>query len=84
MNELAVLAAAGTRTALATGVGAVPVFALGPRARGLRPMLLGVGRRCHAGRARGLTLCGQLRTGPADFSASRSALGSDVRSSPRT
>jgi ZIP family zinc transporter len=42
MNEIAVLAGAGTGTALATGVGAVPVFALGPRARGLRPLLWGI------------------------------------------
>jgi ZIP family zinc transporter len=42
MNEIAVLAVAGTGTALATGVGAVPVFALGPRARGLRPLLWGI------------------------------------------
>jgi zinc transporter, ZIP family len=42
MNELAALAAAGTGTALATGVGAVPVFALGPRAHGLRPLLWGI------------------------------------------
>ncbi len=42
MSEIAVLAAAGTRTALATGVGAIPVFALGTRARGLRPLLWGI------------------------------------------
>lgn len=42
MNKLAVLAAAGTGTALATGVGAVPVFALGSRARALRPLLWGI------------------------------------------
>jgi zinc transporter, ZIP family len=42
MNELALLAVAGTGTALATGVGAVPVFALGSRARGLRPLLWGI------------------------------------------
>jgi ZIP family zinc transporter len=42
MNEIAILAVAGTGTALATGVGAVPVFALGSRARGLRPLLWGV------------------------------------------
>jgi ZIP family zinc transporter len=42
VNELAILAAAGTGTALATGVGAVPVFALGSRARELRPLLWGI------------------------------------------
>lgn len=33
---------AATATALATGLGAIPVFLLGPRAAGLRPFLLGV------------------------------------------
>ena len=42
MGELAVLALAGTGTALATGLGAVPVFALGARADGLRPLLWGL------------------------------------------
>ena len=42
MNELALLAVAGTGTALATGVGAVPVFVLRPRVRSLRPLLWGV------------------------------------------
>jgi ZIP family zinc transporter len=42
MNELAILAAAGAGTALATGIGAVPVFALGSRAPGLRPLLWGI------------------------------------------
>jgi len=42
MNELALLAAAGTGTALATGVGAVPVFALGTRTGVLRPLLWGI------------------------------------------
>jgi len=39
--EIAVLALAGTATALATGVGAVPVFLLGERASQLRPFLWG-------------------------------------------
>jgi ZIP family zinc transporter len=39
--DLAVLALAGTATALATGVGAVPVFLLGERAGQLRPFLWG-------------------------------------------
>ena len=39
--ELAALAAAGTATALATGLGAVPVFMLGERAHRLRPFLWG-------------------------------------------
>src|SRR5918995_4212642 len=39
--DVAVLALAGTATALATGLGAVPVFLLGERARRLRPFLWG-------------------------------------------
>jgi ZIP family zinc transporter len=39
--DVAVLALAGTATALATGIGAVPVFLLGPRAVRLRPFLWG-------------------------------------------
>ena len=35
--EVATLALAGSATALATGLGAVPVFLLGPRAERLRP-----------------------------------------------
>jgi zinc transporter, ZIP family len=42
MGELATLALAGIGTALATGLGAVPVFALGARADGLRPLLWGL------------------------------------------
>lgn len=42
MGELALLAAAGIGTALATGVGAIPVFALGERADALRPLLWGL------------------------------------------
>jgi ZIP family zinc transporter len=42
VGELAVLAVAGTGTALATGLGAVPVFALGARADRLRPLLWGL------------------------------------------
>ena len=42
MGELALLAAAGTGTALATGLGAIPVFALGVRADALRPLLWGL------------------------------------------
>lgn len=42
MGELALLAAAGTGTALATGLGAVPVFVLGRRAHELRPLLWGL------------------------------------------
>jgi hypothetical protein len=42
MGELALLAAAGIGTALATGLGAVPVFALGVRADALRPLLWGL------------------------------------------
>jgi ZIP family zinc transporter len=41
-GELALLALAGIGTALATGLGAVPVFALGPRADALRPVLWGL------------------------------------------
>jgi ZIP family zinc transporter len=37
-----VLVLAGIGTALATGLGAIPVFFLGERARSLRPLLLGV------------------------------------------
>jgi ZIP family zinc transporter len=39
--EVATLALAGGATALATGLGAVPVFLLGPRAERLRPFLWG-------------------------------------------
>jgi ZIP family zinc transporter len=39
--EVATLALAGSATALATGLGAVPVFLLGPRAEQLRPFLWG-------------------------------------------
>jgi ZIP family zinc transporter len=42
MGDLLLLALAGTATALATGLGAVPVFALGVRADGLRPLLWGL------------------------------------------
>ena len=42
MGELALLAAAGTGTALATGLGAIPVFALGVRADALQPLLWGL------------------------------------------
>ena len=42
MGDLALLAAAGIGTALATGLGAVPVFALGVRADALRPLLWGL------------------------------------------
>ena len=41
MNSLALLDIAGCMTALATGLGAVPVFLLGERAGGLRPFLWG-------------------------------------------
>ena len=41
MNSLALLGIAGCMTALATGLGAVPVFLLGERAGGLRPFLWG-------------------------------------------
>jgi zinc transporter, ZIP family len=39
--EVATLALAGSATALATGLGAIPVFLLGKRAEGLRPFLWG-------------------------------------------
>jgi zinc transporter, ZIP family len=42
MGDLAVLALAGTATAFATGLGAVPVFVLGERADALRPLLWGI------------------------------------------
>ncbi len=41
MPEVLVLLLAAAGTALATGLGAIPVFLLGPRARGLTPVLLG-------------------------------------------
>jgi zinc transporter, ZIP family len=41
-GELAALALAGAATALATGLGAVPVFLLEQRARALRPVLWGL------------------------------------------
>jgi ZIP family zinc transporter len=42
VSELILLALAGAGTALATGLGAVPVFALGARADGLRPLMWGI------------------------------------------
>jgi zinc transporter, ZIP family len=42
VGDLALLAIAGTGTALATGLGAIPVFALGARATALRPLLWGL------------------------------------------
>ena len=42
MPELLTLALAGTGTAVATGLGAIPVFALGERAVALRPFLWGL------------------------------------------
>jgi ZIP family zinc transporter len=42
VGDLALLALAGIGTALATGLGAVPVFALGHRADALRPLLWGL------------------------------------------
>jgi zinc transporter, ZIP family len=42
VGDLFLLAVAGTGTALATGLGAVPVFALGARADALRPLLWGL------------------------------------------
>jgi ZIP family zinc transporter len=41
-GDLVVLAVAGTATAFATGLGAVPVFLLGPRVERLRPLLWGL------------------------------------------
>jgi zinc transporter, ZIP family len=41
-GDLILLAVAGTGTALATGLGAIPVFVLGARADGLRPLLWGI------------------------------------------
>src|SRR6476469_7999024 len=41
MRDLLALLAAGTGTALATGIGAIPVFLLGDRAVALRPALWG-------------------------------------------
>ena len=42
MGELGLLVLAGIGTALATGLGAIPVFALGRRADALRPLLWGL------------------------------------------
>ena len=42
MAEGVLVFAAGAATALATGLGAIPVFALGERAAQLRPLLLGI------------------------------------------
>lgn len=41
-GDLALLTLAASGTALATGLGAVPVFLLGPRAEALRPFLWGI------------------------------------------
>ena len=43
--EVVVLALAGSATALATGLGAVPVFLLGEHAERLRPFLWGAAQR---------------------------------------
>jgi zinc transporter, ZIP family len=40
--DIVVLTFAASATALATGLGAVPVFFMGTRAEGLRPLLLGI------------------------------------------
>ncbi|MDX6671448.1 MAG: zinc transporter, family [Solirubrobacteraceae bacterium] len=42
MGDVALLAGAAALTALATGLGAVPVFLLGARAEALRPFLWGL------------------------------------------
>jgi len=42
MGDLVLLAVAGTGTALATGIGAIPVFTLGVRGDALRPLLWGL------------------------------------------
>lgn len=42
MPEVVILLLAACGTALATGLGAVPVFVLGPRAKALTPFLLGI------------------------------------------
>lgn len=42
MTDVVILILAATGTALATGLGAVPVFILGGRARRLAPLLLGL------------------------------------------
>lgn len=42
MGDVALLAGVGSLTALATGLGAVPVFLLGPRVESLRPALWGL------------------------------------------
>lgn len=41
MREIVILSLAASGTALATGLGAIPVFLLGARAKALTPSLLG-------------------------------------------
>ena len=86
-TDLVVLFLAGVYTALATGLGAIPVFALGERATALRPAFCGAwpaaswlwhrssaccGRRCR--RAAGAPSLGGLLAGVAFLMATRMVL----------
>src|SRR3954453_13935645 len=51
MSEAAILLLAACGTALATGLGAIPVFVLGSRARALTPLLLGIASGVTGGAA---------------------------------
>ena len=54
MSELGLLVLAASGTALATGLGAIPVFALGRRADALRPLLWGLAAGVMTGAIRKL------------------------------
>jgi ZIP family zinc transporter len=87
LHDLIVLAAAGSATALATGLGAIPVFALGARATALRPALWGfaaglmtvasiVGLLVPAGEEGSVgAVAAGLLAGVAFLTATRAALG---------
>ena len=96
MSEILVLFLAACGTALATGLGAVPVFLLGPRARGLAPALLGFAAGVMAVAAvAGLLIpateegsapevLGGLAIGIAFFALARRHLGADAGFMGRT
>jgi ZIP family zinc transporter len=69
--DVAVLLAAGTATALATGLGAVPVFFLGTRSERLRPALWGFA----AGSMGVVSIVGLLAPALDEGSAGQAALG---------
>ena len=83
MNSVIVLLLAATATALATGLGAIPVFFLGRRAETLRPLLLGVAAGVMGvASIAGLILPG-LDQGSAAFLGHRGAEHDDARGDGR-